>query len=191
MNKEKLPKLVFNSPAILGFSAICLVALVLGYITHGWTNIALFSVYRGSLLNPLTYIRFFGHIFGHANWDHFINNIMMILILGPLLEEKYGTKDIIFVMAMTALVTGIIHVIFFPYTALLGASGVVFSFILLASMTNFKNGTIPITFILVAIMYIGGQIYQGLFVADNVSNLTHIVGGLVGAASGYLGNTNK
>lgn len=47
------------------------------------------------------------------------------------------------------------------------------------------------TFILVALIYIGEQIYQGLFVQDNVANLTHILGGLVGAGLGYVMNKNK
>ena len=47
------------------------------------------------------------------------------------------------------------------------------------------------TFILVAVVYIGGQVYNGLFVHDNVSNLTHIIGGIIGASLGYVMNKNK
>lgn len=50
---------------------------------------------------------------------------MLILVVGPLLEEKYGSANILFVILATALVTGIVNFIFFPYTQLLGASGVV------------------------------------------------------------------
>ena len=74
---------------------------------------------------------------------------------------------------------------------LLGASGVVFAFILLASITSIKDGAIPLTFILVAAIYIGQQIYEGVAVQDNVSNLTHIIGGLTGSALGYVMNKNK
>lgn len=69
----------------------------------------------------------------------------------------------------------------------MGASGVVFAFILLSSMTGFRSREIPMTFIIVAVVYLGGQIYDGLFVKDNVSQLTHIVGGLVGSILGYIG----
>ena len=71
----------------------------------------------------------------------------------------------------------------------MGASGVVFAFILLASFTSFKEREIPLTFILVAILYIGQQIYQGIFVDDNVSQFTHILGGITGSVLGY--NLNK
>lgn len=178
-------RISFNSPAILGFTLICLAALVLDRITNGLTNHLFFSVYRASLLDPLTYFRFIGHAFGHAGWSHFIGNFMMILIVGPLLEEKYGTVDMICIIITTALITGLANFILFPNVAVLGASGVLFAFILLSSFTSFKEGTIPLTFILIAILYIGENIFSALFIKDNVSNFSHILGGIVGAYLGY------
>lgn len=184
-------KISFNSPVILGFVVICFAALILGTITGGMTNNLFFSVYRSSLINPLTYIRFIGHIFGHANWNHFIGNIMLILLVGPLLEEKYGSFNMVVIIITTAIVTGLVNFIFFPHIQLLGASGVVFALILLSSFTSFKEGTIPLTFILVALVYIGQQVYEGIFINDNVANLTHIIGGVVGAGLGYMMNKGK
>lgn len=190
MNKCKV-KISFNSPVILGFSGICLIALLINLITGGIANHMLFSVYRSSLFSPLTYIRFIGHIFGHAGWSHFIGNMTLILVLGPLLEEKYGAWNISCVIVFTALITGVVNFLLFPQVQLLGASGVVFAFILLSSFTSVKDGSIPITLILVAVIYIGGQIYDGIFIKDNVSNLTHILGGAVGAGFGYIMNRCK
>lgn len=189
-NKRKI-KLSFNSPVIIWFTIICFAALILGELTKGWTTNAFFSVYRSSLLSPLTYVRLIGHIFGHANWEHFVGNIMMLLIVGPLLEEKYGSSNLVFVILATALVTGIVHCIFFPHVQLLGASGVVFAFILLSPFTSVKEGSIPVTLVLVAALYIGGQIYSGLVTSDNISQLTHILGGCVGAGLGYVMHKNK
>lgn len=192
---KKRIRITFNSPVILSFVGVCLLALILDKITGGISTLKLFSVYRSSLLNPLTYVRLIGHIFGHAGWSHFINNIMMILILGPMLEEKYGSKDILLVILITAVVTGAFHMIFSPFSRLLGASGVVFAFILLSSLTSFDDGGIPVTFILVAVIYIGEQIYQLIAITSNVSNITHIIGGAVGATFGFVSNklmhTNK
>lgn len=189
-NNSKL-KISFNAPVILGFSAICFVALVASLLTKGGSNDLLFSVYHSSLLNPLTYVRFVGHIFGHAGWGHFMGNIMLILVVGPLLEEKYGSANMVFVMLTTALITGIVNYIFFRNIQLMGASGVVFALILLSSFTSIKEGTLPLTFILVAVIYIGQQVYEGIFVQNNTSNLTHILGGFVGAGLGYIMNKHK
>ena len=190
-NTNRKFRVSFNSPVVLTFSIICLVALLLDFLTKGWANKTLFSVYRSSFLNPCTYFRLIGHVFGHADWEHFLGNITLILVVGPLLEEKYGSWNIGAIMFSTALVTGLVHILLFPNTMLLGASGIVFAFILLSSITSIKDGSIPITFILVAMIYIGEQIFQGLFVKSNISNLTHIVGGVLGATFGYVMNKNR
>ena len=56
----------------------------------------------------------------------------MILIIGPLLEEKYGSKKMFSVILVTAVITGIVNYVFFPNIRLLGASGVAFALILLS-----------------------------------------------------------
>lgn len=185
-----LKKFAFNSPVILSFAIICVLALFLDGLTSGTTNRLVFSVYSSSPLDPLTYVRMIGHVFGHADWNHFSGNITMLLIVGPLLEEKYGSWNIAVIMAIVAIVTGIINVLFFS-SALLGASGIVFALIILSSLTSMKDGKIPITFIVVAAIYIGGQVYDCIFVKDNISNLTHIIGGILGATFGYIMNKAK
>ena len=94
----------------------------------------------------------------------------------------------LFIMLATALVTGVVNLLFFPGTALLGASGIVFAMILLASFTETKEHTIPVTFLLVALLYLGQQVYNGLFTQDNISQMAHIVGGLLGAGFGFVLN---
>ena len=179
-------KIKLNSPLILGFVFLSLAAMILNIVTAGASNRLVFMTYRSSLGDPLTYVRFFGHVLGHAGWQHYIGNMTYILLLGPMLEEKYGAKKLLGVIALTALITGLVNFFFFPHVAICGASGVVFAFILMTSFTGFKKGEIPITFILVAIVYLGQQVYDGLFVKDNISNMAHIVGGIVGAVSGYV-----
>ena len=179
MNKRKI---YLNAPITLGFSLICIIALLLNMVSSGKTNVLFFSTYGSSLLNPMTYIRLLGHIFGHANVDHLVSNLLYILLLGPMLEEKYG-KRLIIVILSTAAVTGIVHNLLSPNTMLLGASGVVFAFIILASITGNEEG-IPVTLIIVALLWIGSEIYTGITTADSVSQLTHIVGGLTGGIIG-------
>lgn len=188
---DKKLKLSFNSPVILIFVILSFAVFLLDNFTGDFSNRLLFSVYKSSFLDPFTYFRLFGHVLGHASLDHFLGNIMLILVIGPMLEEKYGSANILFVILATALVTGLVHSFVFPYSRLLGASGVVFAFILLSSFAGFREGRVPVTFILVAILYIGEQVYQGFFVQDNISNLTHILGGIVGALLGFIMNKGK
>lgn len=188
MLKNFFSKFQYNSPAILTLALLAAIALVLDLITNGWANRTIFSVYRGSSwLNPMQYIRMFTYVLGHANYAHFIGNFTIILLVGPMLEEKYGTKELIKMMLVTALVTGLVQVIFFPGKALLGASGIAFMLILLSSFANMQKGKIPITLILVALIYLSGEIVDGLSdKADGISHLGHIIGGLCGTAFGWL-----
>lgn len=178
----------FNSPVVLWFLAVCLVALILNIVTAGRSNQLIFVTYHSPLTDPLTYVRFFTHVFGHSGWKHFIGNASYLLLLGPVLEEKYGPRNLIWVITITAFITALINYIFFPKIALCGASGVVFAFILLISFTSVKGGEIPVTMILVAVVFLGQQIYDGIFVEDNISNMAHTVGGIIGAVSGFIFN---
>lgn len=184
----KKVKISYNAPITLTFVIICFVATILGVVTRDVVTQVLFMTYRDSLANPMTYLRLFTHIFGHSGWSHFIGNASYLLLLGPLLEEKYGAKGILMVMGITSVVTALVNFILFPNTGLCGASGVVFAFILLASFTGFKEGELPMTFILVAIIFLGQQVVEGVALRDNISNMAHIVGGIVGAAFGYFLN---
>ena len=183
--KIKGIKITFNAPVVLSIVAISFIATMLNYITFGKAGEFLFMTYRSSLLSPMTWIRAFTHIFGHADWSHLIGNMSYLLLLGPMLEEKYSSMTLAVVVAITAVATSLVNYIFFPSTALCGASGVVFAFILLSSFTSFKEGEIPLTFILVAAFFIGQQIIEGITVRDNISNVAHIVGGIVGGFLGY------
>ncbi len=182
-------RIYFNAPITLMFVTICFLALFLQDITNGRSTYLVFSTYSSSLLDPLTYIRLIGHVFGHADYNHLLSNMLYILLLGPILEEKYHER-IISVILITAIVTGICNNVFSPNTQLLGASGVVFAFILLVSITG-KDKGIPITLILVAILWIGGEVNDMLTVNDSVSHLTHIIGGATGGIVGMFFKNNR
>ncbi len=107
----------------------------MGHLTNGWTTYHLFSVYRSSLADPLFFVRLFGHVLGHASWDHFIGNMLLFRVIAPPLEERYGG--------------------------------------------------IPIILILVGALYLSQQVYDILFVQDNVANFMHIVGGACGTVFGF------
>ena len=175
----------FNAPVVLSFAIISLLVLVLDSVTGGASTARLFCVYRAPLTDPLTYVRFFTHVLGHSGYSHYMGNMLLLLLVGPGLEEKYGSGTMVWTIALTALITGLVHFVFFPNTVLLGASGVVFMMIVLSSFTAMRRGEIPVTLILVVIFYLGGEIMDGLFKQDSISQITHIVGGLCGLVFGF------
>lgn len=190
MEKRKINKLIsFNSPVILGLAIASFIVLILNVVTNGEIN-KLFAVYYSSWADPMMYLRLFTHTLAHQDLSHYSGNFLLLLAVGPLVEEKYGSKNVLIMILTTSAIIGLINVIFFPRTMLLGASGIVFMFILLASFANMKDGRIPLTVILVGTLYIGNEIVSGVLSNDNISRMAHIIGGLLGALFGYLYHMN-
>lgn len=182
---ELIDYLQYNSTLILTYFFISVGTLILKYITLGKSNLLLFSSYRSSPFNPLTYIRLFTHILGHENWKHLSNNFLYILLIGPMLEEKYGTYNLFIMILITAGIIGIINSLL-GNKRILGASGIVYMFIVMSSFVNIQAGKVPITLILIFIFYIANEIIEGIFKEDNVSHLGHIIGAICGCTLGYL-----
>lgn len=180
-----MKRLDYNSPVVLSMFFLSALALLLGTVTNDWMTHALFSVYCSSMLSPLTYVRLIGHVLGHANPEHFLGNMLLLLVIGPPLEEKYGSGPLAGGILVTAVLSGILQMILFPHAALLGASGIVFMMIMLASLSGMKSGKIPLTLILVAVLYLGQEVYSIVFIKDSVANFMHIVGGACGTVFGY------
>lgn len=174
-------KLKFNSPVILGFSLICVAVFFLDKIMAG-NLMPYFALGHVSFNQPVSLITLFTHVIGHASIEHLIGNLTFILLVGPIIEEKYGDMRTMLMMLVTAFVTGLLNLVLFN-TGLLGASGIVFMLILLVSFTNTKSGEIPITFILVALLFVGKEILYSLS-TDQISQFAHIIGGVCGSVFG-------
>ena len=182
-------RIKYNAPTVLTFTLICAVVLLLSRtllpnLAENWFMVP----GRGgfSITSFRNWISLLTHIIGHANWSHLISNFTLILLIGPMLEENYGSVTLLEMIIITALVTGILNVLIFR-SALMGASGVVFMMILLSSFTNFSKGEIPLTFIIVLILYMGVQFLDAFNPEySNISQFAHIVGGLCGSFFGFV-----
>jgi membrane associated rhomboid family serine protease len=182
-----LKRIQYNAPVTLTFALVSLAVLGLAQITGGASTRLLFSVYQAPLTDPLMYVRLVGHVLGHADITHYFNNFVLVLLVGPMLEEKYGAKWMAIMMLVTAFVTGLLFMLV-SKNALLGASGIVFMMILLSSFTNLQKGRIPLTLILALIIFIGREALTGATTESNISHLAHIAGGLCGALFGFFLN---
>ncbi len=185
MKKHSI-RLQYNAPVILSFALVSLGVLGLALLTGGKSNALLFCVYRAPLRDPLTYPRFLLHVLGHSDLNHYLSNMLLLLVVGPPMEEKYGSRQMLLFIAITALATGLSQFLFFPGSALLGASGVVFMLIMLSSLSGAGEGAIPITLLCVAVLYLGRELLDGLRQSDQISQLTHMIGGVCGIVFGFL-----
>lgn len=179
-------KIKYNAPITLSFAIISISILFINQLFRNTLIPAIFTIPGKNDFNPsffFNYIRLFTHIAGHISWSHLLGNFSFILLLGPVLEEKYGSNSLLKMILITALITGLVNALFIP-TALLGASGVAFMMILLISFTNFKNNEIPLTFILIFILYLTKEIIGSMH-TNNISELAHILGGICGSLFGF------
>uniref|UniRef100_UPI00272C035E rhomboid family intramembrane serine protease n=1 Tax=uncultured Faecalibaculum sp. TaxID=1729681 RepID=UPI00272C035E len=174
-----------HPPVILTFALLCLAVLVFSEFT-GYRYVSdWFVTHRGPLDSVRTYLTMFTYVLGHASIEHFAGNMMLLLLVGPVVEEKYGSKNTLIIILVTAFLTAAANMAV-TANGLIGCSGVVFAFIILCSMTSFKRGEIPVTMILVVVLYLGQEILAGVLTADNVSQMAHILGGIAGAAFGFF-----
>lgn len=175
----------YNSPVVLTFALVCTAVF---FVNKSLGDALLPYVVVGTSIewsHPLSILTLFTHVIGHASIEHLLGNMTFILLVGPIIEEKYGSGKTLVMILFTALVTGLLNITMFD-TGLLGASGIVFMFILLVSFTNTTGGQIPLTFILVALLFLGKEVIASIN-TDQVSQFAHIIGGVCGSIFGFVG----
>lgn len=175
----------YNSPVIITYLIVSLLAWFLNSITKGKTNKLFFMNYRSSIWNPLTYVRLFTHSIGHKNWDHFVSNFLYILLIGPMIEEKYGSLNLIIMLLLTSLVIALFNIIFNNY-CITGASGNVYMLIVLSSFSNISEGKIPITLILICLFYVVSEMKKSILEGNKkIYHDGHLLGAICGALFGF------
>lgn len=175
----------YNSPVIITYLVISVIAWLLNIITSGKSNKLLFTSYRSSIFNPLTYIRLFTHSIGHVDLSHLIHNFLFILLIGPMIEEKYGSINLLLMLLITSLVIGLFNTIFSNYS-ITGASGNVYMLIVLSSFSNISEGKVPITLVLILIFYIISEFTSRIFEGNKKTYHTgHLLGALCGIGFGF------
>jgi membrane associated rhomboid family serine protease len=178
-----VPKLriTYNAPVVLTFAVLAALVQCLPDAAKSW-----FIAYPSFHYGVRSYVGLFTHILGHASWQHLLSNFMLILLIGPILEERHGSLSLLAMILVTALIEGLATVAFYDSSAA-GASGVAFMMILLASTANIRSGEVPLTLIAIAALYLGGEVTAMIKNDDHVAHLVHLVGGLAGAGFGFLG----
>jgi membrane associated rhomboid family serine protease len=176
----------YNAPIILTFSLACTGVFILSSILPGFQQYFIVpgNTYQFNFLS-IDAFRLVSYIFGHASWEHLIGNLSFILLIGPVLEEKYGSTRILIMIIVTALVSGLFNVLVLPNPSL-GASGIVFMLILLISVTNVRKGEIPLTLIAIIAIFVTKEVINMFDPKNNINELAHLIGGLCGGIFAFI-----
>jgi rhomboid protease GluP len=178
----------YNAPVVLTLTLLATTVLVIDQVSGGGVIPRYFATYpgfRGPGSSPvLSALRLFTYVLGHQGWLHLMANFSFILLIGPVLEEKHRSGPLLVMMLVTALVTAVLNALFFR-TGLMGASGIVFMLILLSSFSNIRSGEIPLTFVLILVLFLAKEIIAA-FGQDNISQFAHVIGGVCGSLFGFV-----
>jgi rhomboid protease GluP len=174
----------YNSPVILTFALLSALQLFLSKLTHGVSDAFFVPLYGFHLFSPSTWPPLALYVLAHASVNHFMSNMMLILLVGPVVEERYGSSTLLTMVVVTALCTSCIHMLWSP-AVIVGSSGIAFMLITLAAMGNLRDGVVPLTFVLVAALYVSTELLSSLQ-PSNVSHFAHLFGGFMGLVLGLM-----
>lgn len=198
-------KVSYNAPVTLTFVLLCITLFALDFFAFKGKLITKALTCHGKIgsavafnfKNPFDYIRLFSHVFGNTSWPSLFINLGFILLLGPTLEERYGSPIVALAIAITALVTGVLNVCFLS-TTLTGTGAIVLLMIILASVSSLDKKELPLTFVCVLILYCANEMHSayrdstlatkgfGAFFKINVPTFINLAGGICGSLFGFL-----
>ena len=193
MSKKKFKfnlKFSYDAPVTLTFVIVCAVLFLLNnlVIKNGALSNVLASPtsQTGSLpfivKQPLSYLRLLLYIFGAENVNSFMTNLLIILVLSPAMEERYGSVIIGIMIFVSALFAGVLNACFCD-VSLAGPVPVICMMIFLTAFMSFSKKTVPITFLCVIIAFGILSITSGMGV---VRFIICIAGGLCGSLFAFL-----
>ena len=199
-------KFYWSAPVVTVYAAICLMVMIVytalpedlarGMMTwfrlpsHDYLEVIekskefLLKDASFDYLELRKYLSFLTNAFGHANWGHFNGNLALLILVGMQTEQHYGSLRVFALAIFTALAISIIQ-FFFVGVALIGASGVIFLLIALSFFADYDDERIPVESIFLGIYFVGREAIRS-FSGDEVSQLAHLIGLVIGIVYGYL-----
>jgi len=193
MAKSKNP-ISYDAPVTLTFVLASIVFFLLNsYVPFLKDNISKWILmspaksgdFLFNVKSPLSYFRMIFYVFGAPeNPMSFFSSLIFILLLGPAMEERYGSIIIGIMMAISTLFSGVLNTCFCD-NSLTGATCIVFMMIFLNAFLSMQKKKIPASFLVVFVLFVFREILE---VNPNgpVGIIINICGGLCGSLFAFL-----
>ena len=176
---------VLSAPVSTGFALVALAILFLDGVHQGDLTMALAVYPIRHLYNlPWDVYRLLTWPLVHRNFSHAWGNLTTLLLIGPPLEERLGSRRLACVLAVTAAVTGGLHAALFT-NGLIGASGLVMCLLLISASqaARFSPSAgvyeLPLSFVILAVTYVSREL-AALGQDDGISRVAHLGGVALG-----------
>ena len=186
-------KVSYDAPVTLTFVIVCAIIFLLNMLLAKSGKVAGFEKIFASPTSQagvlpfipkqvLSYLRLLLYIFGTFEINTLLSNLIMIVILGPAMEERYGSVIIGLMIFVSALFSGVLNACF-SAESLVGALPVICMMVFLNAFMAFSKKTVPLTFIFVIILIAFMQIFSG---NNAIQTVICIAGGLCGSLFAFL-----
>ena len=133
---------------------------------------------------PVSYFRLLLYIFGSEGGRaaELFTNLILIMLLGPSMEERYGSVIIGIMIFVSALFSGVLNACFLE-TSLVGCVPLVSMMIFLNAFMSFSKKKFPLSFAAVMLLFVLLQFFSG---AGVLRIIVCIAGGLCGSLFAFL-----
>lgn len=177
------------------YSNVTLILVCINVFVFFVTNFVSPSLASRLAMNPISvryyhsYYTFVTYMFVHGSLMHLFSNMLGLIIFGPIIERKIGSREFLLYYMLTGTLSGAAS--YFAYLIsgryfvfLLGASGAVYAVTLLFALF-FPNamiylfGIVPLRAWMLAVLYFVLEFF-GQFAQDGVAHATHLFGLLFG-----------
>lgn len=185
-----------NSPVILVIIFLSLCICVVQNLVDSDSLKNLFSApgMQGSPVafnfkNPLDYLRIFVHILGCSGFQTLAINILFLLILGPSIEDRFGSPFIAIMILICSIVTSVVNVCFFS-TVTQGLGSIVWALFLLTAFPAENRKVLPFAALMAVIILIAKDV-SSIFVFKNYSVIPQFIGGVSGSLISFAASAPK
>ena len=198
MAKKNSLKFIFDSPVVLVFSVVSAVIFISDLILKLNLSEKIFecpgakSVPAFDFKSALSYVKLVIYPFGGENSTSFFLNIGFILLLGPVLEERYGSIMLALMIFITSLVGGVLTACVSTF-GISGCGGIVFMMIILSVLSVFIKKQLPVSWIFIFALYLAFSLFSGkkisgfmLFMQNNVPVFIQLASGFCGGFFGFF-----
>ena len=198
MAKKNSLKFIFDSPVVLVFSVVSTVINITDLILKLNLSEKIFecpgakSVPAFDFKSALSYVKLVIYPFGGENSTSFFLNIGFILLLGPVLEERYGSIMLALMIFITSLVGGVLTACVSTF-GISGCGGIVFMMIILSVLSVFVKRQLPVSWIFIFALYLAFSLFSGKkisgfmpFMQNNVPVFIQLASGICGSLFGFF-----
>ena len=198
MTKKNSFIFIFDSPVVLVFSVVSTVIFISDLILKLNLSEKIFecpgakSVPAFDFKSALSYVKLVIYPFGGENSTSFFLNIGFILLLGPVLEERYGSIMLALMIFITSLVGGVLTACVSTF-GISGCGGIVFMMIILSVLSVFIKKQLPVSWIFIFALYLAFSLFSGKkisgfmpFMQNNVPVFIQLASGICGSLFGFF-----